>query len=440
MTTQLRQRLGELAGDAPSPAGGADDLWQRGKRYGRRRAMRGTALALTALLLFSGAATAGWLGLDHPEAAGPATPGAEVRLPDRLFTPSPWLPSTTAEDGPPGQLVALVGGEHKTLFSTTRGVFGVSASTGRYRFLDLPDYSAESTPSLSPDGTRVAYWLSSGAGVLSTVQGFAVYDAVSGQLARHRVESKLGLEPDAIGWAGGRVWFQYSTVTQADGDSMSSTAGPVTVWDVARDEVATAPSAAGSVMFRATSTARGIVASGVRDGYAWVDGDSLSDWPRFTTSLALAGAPILSPDGLRVGGLFAGANPSDCCSPQPLVVGRFSTDGGRLAVRKVPVFRAGAVLGWRDDTHLLAQRIDRAEIYVVDIETGAAERLLSLPAQSSAPGTLLATDLLGADLVPGQQPASPPDQRLLLAGGVSGSVLGAVLLGVLLVGRRRVRP
>ena len=76
---------------------------------------------------------------------------------------SPW---THPFDGPSGSLVTVITAPRKTLLHTTSGLVGVTASTGTYGFLELPDDAALSPGvddqfALSPDGRRLAFWGSS---------------------------------------------------------------------------------------------------------------------------------------------------------------------------------------------------------------------------------------------------------------------------------------
>src|SRR4051812_8665492 len=106
--TTLHDRLADLADDAP-PGGPAPDLWERGRRYHRQRRVGTLAIAGAACVALVAIAGLSWQqsgGL--PEPAAP--PSVERALPDRLWTPSPWLPGTD-EAGPLGPLAAVVGAD-----------------------------------------------------------------------------------------------------------------------------------------------------------------------------------------------------------------------------------------------------------------------------------------------------------------------------------------
>ena len=99
-------------------------------------------------------------------------------IPTQLERPSARL-STTDEDGPLGPLAALVSTVEGTLInapSPDGRWAGVSAATGEYRIIDMPDLSPGYDPVLSPDGAHIAYWT----GAANQVTGIADYDSVTG--------------------------------------------------------------------------------------------------------------------------------------------------------------------------------------------------------------------------------------------------------------------
>jgi hypothetical protein len=121
MTTSLHDRLAGLADDAP-PGGAAPDLWERGRRYHRRQWAGRAVIAAAVVLALIGIGTLDW----SRSAPVPAPARGPVGLPDRMWAPSPWLPSTRT----PGQLVALTGAERGSWTGTHPGVVGVSATSG----------------------------------------------------------------------------------------------------------------------------------------------------------------------------------------------------------------------------------------------------------------------------------------------------------------------
>ena len=147
--TTLEDRLADLADDAP--AGEATPgLWERGLSLHRRRRRGTIAIAAAAVVALSVLGVASWRMADADPA--PAEPGSDLRLPDRFFTPSKWLPGTD-DEGPIGPLVAVAATERA---GAAYGMAAVS-TTGEYRFLDLPSRAVDNTGgsaevSLSADG------------------------------------------------------------------------------------------------------------------------------------------------------------------------------------------------------------------------------------------------------------------------------------------------
>ncbi len=116
MATDLRDRLHDLADRTPRTPP-PPDLWSRGVR--RRRASQvGTSVLLAALVLILGVGA--WSWRTSRQDVTPAAPRGAPHLPDRFFTPSPWLPSF---DGPPGDLVTVVRGR------AARAILHTSAET-----------------------------------------------------------------------------------------------------------------------------------------------------------------------------------------------------------------------------------------------------------------------------------------------------------------------
>src|SRR6478735_5287012 len=100
--TTLHDRLADLAEDAP-PGGPAPDLWDRGRRYHRRRRVGTLVISIVVVVLLAGLATMSWSrSRFEPIPAAPAA--GSLRLPDQFFLPSPRTP---AADDPIGPLVAV---------------------------------------------------------------------------------------------------------------------------------------------------------------------------------------------------------------------------------------------------------------------------------------------------------------------------------------------
>jgi hypothetical protein len=202
----LHERLAELAEVSerrPDP-GTARAAAARGRSYHRRRLVGTVATLVTcaaALAVIAGVAVS--RSADEVE---PAPDDAPTGMPTELYEPSPWLPGTG--DTPLGVLAAILPAERKTWTGADEGLVGVSATTGAYRFLDLPDLVPQelSSAAISPDGRHVAYW-TTGDTRLSPdtdsgpVAGVAVYDSTTGEVTRHDVETDHGLAPDGLVWA-----------------------------------------------------------------------------------------------------------------------------------------------------------------------------------------------------------------------------------------------
>ena len=156
------------------------------------------------------------LGVPHGEQrVEPADTHGAPHLPDRFYQPSPWL---HAFDGPPGHLVAVGTAEHRSLFHSRTDVYGVTAVGGAYGFLDLPesavagDTGGPTSPALSPDGSRLAFWTTgtpSGTpnthllGV--TITGVSVYDTTTGRVEHAALDTVHGISPALLTWSDDRT-------------------------------------------------------------------------------------------------------------------------------------------------------------------------------------------------------------------------------------------
>lgn len=216
----LSTALRRLAGTATAP-GVADPavLWKQGRTRVRRR--RATAVLTTAVV-----AVAGYLVLQRPEPTI-VMPAGEIHaraIPKNIYSPSRFL-AGVSEEGPPGQLAVIAqkpGDEDHS-----GSWFGISAATGEYRYLDLPREGSDSEMALSPDGRRVAYWVT-GTTRKSTfgkgdglnvggplpdrpITGVAIYNATTGRVVEHQVLSDFGLLPND-GPQGGLAWLSDDTL------------------------------------------------------------------------------------------------------------------------------------------------------------------------------------------------------------------------------------
>src|ERR1700712_2626240 len=130
--TTLHDRLTDLAQDAPAGPP-VPQLWDRGMRYRRRRRLGTCVVLLAAVLALVSLTSLSWVRARH-DALPLRSPGA---LPDQLYAPSPWLPDTAGH--PLGRLAAVIRADRHTWSGASdRELVGVSATSGEYRFLDLP--------------------------------------------------------------------------------------------------------------------------------------------------------------------------------------------------------------------------------------------------------------------------------------------------------------
>jgi hypothetical protein len=426
--TTLHDRLVDLAEAAPEalPAPG---LWDRGLSY-RRRRRAGTAVVLVVAavaLVVLGSVT--WLRSPQTAELLPAdSPGG---LPDRLYTPSRWLPGT--DNRPLGTIAAVIPADRGTWSGTDdRGLVGVSAVTGEYRFLDLPRLASNLGPvwALSPDGRYVAYLYQEGdlAGSADAT-GLALYDSTTGQTRLHVLRDGQGIQlsHDNLAWAGDDiVMLTWSTTDGISGDNLVA-------WNV-HVEAPQTLAARGSVIsilgagpgFVVVASSRELVVADpgtglvlrdlrapLRGSRQVFDASSTRFAVRVTTGL---GSQVL------VGTLAR--DPDD--PPSYVEVPRSETVEDAVA--------------WVGADHLAVRRLDPVggaeAVENIDVRTGAVgNRVLLAPGQHG--GVQLATELLARPTVAAVAPAHPLDPRLVKVGGAA-IVLLAGLAAILW--RRRVRP
>ena len=434
----LHERLADLATDAPTPT--PDPLlWDRAARFHRRR-RAGTAGILAVAVL----AVLSLVGIDtwqRSPGVEPAAPGTEPVLPARFWEPSPWLPGTGGE--PTGPLAALITAERKGWLSTSDGVVGVSATTGEYRFLDLPDDSTQAW-ALSPDGSKVAYWVTgetarspyTAGGQYSVAVGVAVWDATTGEVQRHEVESDHGLATGDLLWADARhvvVSWTVNAAGDTDGPQRrrggsyaadglrvwepDGSAGPVSFglpWTIGADTT----NGRGQVLLETRGRQVLDVDTGARSGFE--GGGARYGW-----------VSALSPDGSAL------AYPKGASNPNRL----FLAEAGREP-RLVLDEKVWAAVGWLDeDTLAFLTRDTRqdpipATIETISLSTGERGELIAGGSFQPLPGNL-ATDLLAVEPRDFPEPSSPWSPRVVA--GLVGFVL--VISGLWVWGwRRRVQP
>ncbi|GAA1155527.1 hypothetical protein [Nocardioides aquiterrae] len=439
--TTLHDRLADLADDAP-PGGPAPGLWERGRRYHRQRRAGTLVIAAAVVLGLIALGSLDWWRA-RPE---PMPANGAPALPQRIWMPSPWLPGTD-ETGPLGQLAALQPAARRSWTAVHDGVAGVSATTGEYAFLDLPDLVLTGLPgiALAPDGGHVAYWYSgetakSPNSATGPVVGLAVYDTSTGAVVRHPVETDHGVDPVSLSWADpARVVYAYYQWAGGDADSdmeRSSGRDPsgLRVWapSSGRDDPVRSPGGADDVE---ASTAHGQVLVG-SGGSAIVDVDRPDHAVRFTVpNHGFGNTTAIDDHGTWI------AWPHGSSNPGPIAYGRI-VEGERVDYQEVPgTRRAFSVRAWLDRHHVAAvQRvgggIGPSALFSIDVRTGTSTEILRYPLDTYGTTTLLATDLIGAPTAERPAPPTPLDPRKV-AGGAVAVVLGG--LGALVLWRRRVR-
>lgn len=440
--TTLHDRLADLADEAPAslPTPG---LWDRGRRYHRRRRTGTLAVlgvAVLALVLLGGTT---WHRSAPP--VEPAT--GSVGLPDRVWTPSPWLPSTAR----PGRLVAVTGAERGSWTGTSPGVVGISATTGEYAFLDLPgaELDVSESPVLSPDGRHVAYWLTGEtAGTPNTasgpVTGVAVLDTGTGDVSRQWIRTAHGLSPDFLAWADSdTVVFSAGQIVGGDDasdmDQSSARFGTVTSWSLGSEAQPVSGVEPGASLLGAAHGRVVVDTAFSRPGRAYrlIDLEHPSrrrfvDFPESSGRLSQLQFVALDATGRRVALVPGNRNPN-------------RVHAGPLdELRKVPnTHDTYGVVDWMDpDTIVTMRRArDRAEIgsalYRVSVSTGESRELVRFPPMTYGGGWQFATDLLDAPSAHAEAPPRPLDPRWTTGLAVA-TVLAAA--GGVVLWRRRVQP
>ncbi len=380
MTTQLPERLRALAEEAPESLSGPA-LWQAGRRRHRMRVV--TAMAVTGGLVLALAALGfgDWQSRRPDPAAPPATQSGPMSIPDRFFTPSPWLPSTSK----PGRLVAvieLVTRQHLPSGSDDSSVVGVAAGSQRYTFLDLPGRTASSDVSLAPDGLHLAYVID---GTTSEDRepyaggGLAVLDLLTGHLETADIPSEHGLNIADVRWAGtSTALLQVTRVYDGVGHHQiaRATAFGWTLGDPAPVRLGDSIGY-GSDAINVPGAAAYLFGPRTAVTVDPVTGEVIE---RIRLSQGLHEGTALSSDRRRIAGVRGPG------SPGPLVAG----EAGRHAeMHRVPGRRHYlGVLSWPDPQHVVAVRVRQGErrrhrllpgrdvsLDVVDVDTGRGQPL-----------------------------------------------------------------
>lgn len=420
----LQERFADLAEDAPvspTPAG----IWSDGRRRVRRRRVGTAVIAVVTLAALS--AVSG-LAASRASEPGYADSGTSPALPTVIHHPSPWLPGTGGH--PPGQLSMLIPGKRGGIWRYHWGMVGVSATTGAYRYLDIP--GCVQADALSSDGRHVACLMGDGSGDRGAVTGLGVYDTVSGHLDR---------------WTPASGKLRLNTIAWNGDDAISMTAGHTSyVWKFGQGDPVpidthlglTAGPGSGSDLYFAG-----------RHGYLSLDPGPTHRAVHIVlarTSLITGHAPeaAVSPSGR----LIALAERDDAGGG--LLVGDVAPAGQRTTVTRVPSSVAWPLLvGWADEQHLMViAQVNptdavgvglpgsRFALERVDIHTGETVQVSNEMNEQDSWGAGFAASLLGTPARDFPAPPSPLNRRVELW-----VTVGVLLLGLcsLAVWRRRVR-
>ena len=433
MTTDLRDRLHDLADNAPRGGLSAPDVWHHGVRRQRLRRGATVGAAAAVVALVAGLATMLPTTTPVPPAEAPATLG----IPRVVVAPDPWA-EPTATPGPLAVVAATARRTPDGLVGTREPMtlFGVSAVDGTSRFLDLP-VAAEDLGSgwlaLSPDGTRLATTaFQRVGGGRPAFAGWDVRDLTTGGVTRLRVPGQQTLavsETYEISFSGdGRHLLTSFSPAGHGGNKADS----LVAWDVATGEPVEAEGPGHYWLPGPATAPAGIAWSRQRSVHVLDPSTGARD--QVTTGQDVVEASW-SPDGETL--LFLGRDPQERPgqSPWRLFV-RQGEEERRLDVRGI-----GDLLGWRDDTHAVVSDYGARGARVLDLETGEQERL-------DLSGDSFLTPVYAADLwaLPVAEPVDQPDAddpRFWMNPEVQwiavGMLLGGLLQVWLVVRRRRER-
>lgn len=436
-----------VAGLATPPSG---DLWDRGERW-HRRSRRGSLVvaALGAVLLVALSAVT-FQRAATPEPA--VSPGSVPTLPDLIHDAPDW-----GAVGMPREPVVAAQLTTRETWAGPVNAIAVVTGSGRYLYLDVDGELAERM-ALSPDGRRVAYWLTgtpqgsprTRGGHDTSVTTVAVVDVVTGVVVRHEFATEHGISSDALLWADATTlvgaFSQWKGGTDGPAvDESSTVRGASWAWDVSPGGGLRPLEGEVFTELDAFSEAAGDRLLVGRDLVDLATGDLRRVARRgFTGSSGTAGSnAVLRQDGTlaQIGGPGLGGR-----VPNQVTLGRLDDDG--LDQQVVPgTQRTYQVLGWRDADHLVVVRRTTAgsgsagadepdyEAVAVDVATGDAEPVTAGGSSMLAWGW--AEDLLAAPVVDAVEPSDPVDPRVVAGLGV------ALLVGTaggLVLWRRRARP
>lgn len=426
----LTDLLDELAREAPIDGAPPAQVWRHGRRVARTQRLGTIVIAAAAGLLLIVLGTATWQQRTSIDPAEDSDPG--TYLPSRFHEPSPHLPGTDSV-GPLGPLVATFNASRKGWFATSDGLVGVSAETGAYAFLDLPRAAPTFlfASALAPDGRHVAYWTT---GTVpepvpepdregETINGYAVYDTVTGEVVAQRPATRRGLGYDEL------IWFDSTHLGVGFGqmqDCCSSVDPQSLVFDLSTGHATDVDVTLGE----ASTNAVGSLITGRGSALVTPDGATTPIHVPHTAGKVNGTQFIaLSPDTRRLAAIIGDGVPG------PIYVTSSDTDtdtdgyGDRIPGTYLGVFC------WLDQTHLaVLRRHDddtRTDLVSLDIRDGSTEMLSEYVDTAD-----LALDLIDSPVK--TQPA-PPRPRSPWVPTIAASVTIAAAAGGILAWRRRAR-
>lgn len=429
MTTQLSDRLHDLADEAPTTLSGSD-LWRAARRRQAARSLSALAVVGGLVLAMASVGYGDWLSRRAAPAA-PPTPSGRMSIPDRFYNPSPWLPTTSS----PGRLVAVMPARQNHLFGSSEGIVGVASGSQRYSFLGLPDFveSASGSVSLAPDGRHLAYPITGPVSEKRHAEtgGIAVIDVVSGRVESYPVATQHGIDSMSLTWAGPSTLVALLGVERDapphadyasifDGRALRITVGDPRVLRIPRTHVGSAD--------RRVALPRGLAFA-------------------YARSLEVVGTTGALVERLRVSrNLYSGGAMDQTLTHVAAIVGSRSPGSiaagaaheGRVALQTVPGGGHYArVLAVLDALHALVVRVSFAhpetELVSVDVRTGRVRLLSTLPADD----VQVAGDaVVRPRIVPAAAPPHPWNLRTLTVGLLAALVAAA---GLVLLDRSRRR-
>jgi hypothetical protein len=422
----VTDRLARLA--AHAPVGGLDPaaVWTRGRR--RQRARLASVLAALVVVGLLGTTATPWL-VERTQRVAPAGGEDRMVLPDVIRQPGGWEPAFSRT---PGRLSAVGFGTRSGWWSSRPAWWGVSASTGESRFLELPGAAdTVDAPALSADGARLAYWVTGEvAGEPLTMSGppdedtaptvgVAVLDLRTGSRDVWTVDSEHGLATNGLAWAGDVLWWAAGPVSRSGDSGVMARDVSVRTWDATTDErdEPTGPSA------RVSANAVGDAPDGFVEqlGRRRLIRLVLPDGsPRVAGTLD----PTVGPDGSRLAALLMPDASRYDEEDRQLVAGRI--DGRVVRLEPVDGAEAEALAGWRSPTEVVVATLDDVEpgrpqrvrrAWSLDVTTGERTPLVEFSGNTPQ----VAAEAWSAEVVSAPDPPFAPDPRLVGLGLLGGA-------------------